>query len=325
MNIQEAYSTLDVKEGISDTELKSIYKSLAKKYHPDVYKEDTSRFSKINEAYQLITDYRKNPEKYNPPASPFGGGFSGFNININDILNGGFNRSQRQEADVQPINLNTKISFKESVLGVEKELTYKKKIKCDGCNGNGKEMISNGCKSCNGFGRVIQQQNNSTYTSGCNKCHGRNIQSKDCIKCKTKGCKEIEVNVKINIPPGNATTLRIQGAGNYAGSSFLGDAYSDVFLTVNVETDPDLTLIGTDVVYNLKLPLVDAITGCKKEIRTIYDTRTIIVPAKSKNREEVIIDGCGIKQARGNQRVILNVEYPDDIDGLVEFLKKESE
>jgi molecular chaperone DnaJ len=322
MNIQEAYSTLDVQDNISDIDLKSIYKKLAVKYHPDRFKDDPDKFKKINEAYQLITDYRKNPEKYNPPSrSPFGGG--GFNINLNDIFGGGFGRSQQTEINAPPINLSTKISFKESVLGVEKEIAYKKTIKCDGCDGKGKEPQSNGCKSCNGFGRVVQQQGNMHYSSSCNKCHGQNVKFKDCIKCKSKGALEVDVNAKINVPPCNSTILRIQGAGHYMGSAGpFGDAYSDVFLNVTVEPDVDLKLDGNNVVCNLQLSLIDALTGCSKQVRTIYDTRTVDIPAKSKNRDEVVLSGCGVKQANGSQRVILNIDY-GDVDKLIEFLKQE--
>ena len=105
------------------------------------------------------------------------------------------------------INLTTKISFKESVLGVEKELSYRKNIKCDGCDGKGKEAQSNGCSNCNGFGRIIQQQGNTMFTTGCNKCNGRNVKFKDCLKCKCKGVVDSNVNVKINIPPGHSATF----------------------------------------------------------------------------------------------------------------------
>jgi molecular chaperone DnaJ len=320
MNLQEAYNILEVQDNISDHELKSVYKKLAKQFHPDVYKSDKDKFKKINEAYQLITDYRKNPDKYNPHVrSPFQGGF---NIDLNDLFNG-FSRSQKNDINIQPINLNTKISFKESVLGVEKEVSYKKTIKCESCSGNGKEPQSNGCSLCNGFGRIIQQQGNMHYSTGCNKCHGQNVKLKDCLRCKSKGALEVDVNVKINIPPGNSTTLRIQGAGNYSGSAgIMGDLYSDVFFRVDVEPDPDLKLDGSDVVCNLQLPLIDALTGCSVNIRTIYDTRIIDIPAKSKNKDEIIINGCGIKQARGNQRVILDVDY-GDTEKLIEFLKQE--
>lgn len=321
MNIQEAYSTLEVKDSISDVDLKSTYKKLAKQFHPDVYKTDTDKFKKINEAYQFITDYRKNPEKYNPPSrSPFGGG--GFNINLNDIFNAGFGRSNQSDANISPIKMDTKISFKESVLGVEKEIAYKKTVKCDDCDGKGKEAITNGCKSCNGFGRVVQQQGNMHFTSGCNKCHGRDIKFKDCLKCKSKGVLEVDVNAKINIPPGNSTTLRVQGAGNFIGSGPFGDMYSDVLLNVSVEPDADLKLDGANVVYNLQIPLVDALTGCSVDVKTIYDTRSINIPSKSKNKDEVIINGCGVKHANGNQRVILNVDY-GDVDELIELLKQE--
>lgn len=321
MNIQEAYNTLEVQDSISDDDLKKEYKKLAMKYHPDKYKEDPNKFKIINEAYQLITDYRQNPNKYAQRTNPFSGR-GGFNINLNDILNG-FRSGHRNEITANPISLNTRISFKESILGVEKDISYKKNIKCDDCNGNGKEPIPNGCTNCNGFGRVVQQSGNMHFTSSCNKCHGRNVKFKNCDKCNAKGTKEVDVDVKINIPPGNPATLRIQGAGNFAGSGPFGDAYTDVYLNVNVDKDQDLILEGADVMLNLKLSLIDALTGCKKEVRTIYDTREINIPAKSKNKEEVIIQGCGVKQAGGNQRVILDIEYPNDVDGLVEYLKNE--
>lgn len=316
MNTQEAYNLLEISEDISDDDLKKHYKKLAIKYHPDKY-EDKDKFKLINEAYQLITDHRENPHKHQQQ-NPFQN-VGGFGINLNDILNG-FQRSQQNEINSPPIQLRTKISFKESVLGVEKEVSYKKNIKCDDCNGNGKETISNGCSGCNGFGRVVQTQGNMQFSTGCGKCHGRNVKFKNCDKCNAKGYKELEVNAKINVPPGNASTLRIRGAGSYVGSNGFGDAYSDVFLQVEIENDRDLRLEGADVIFNLKLPLIQALTGCSKEVKTIYGYKTIDIPRGSKHKEELKIDGYGIKQMNGIQKTILDVDY-GDIDRIIDLLK----
>jgi len=106
------------------------------------------------------------------------------------------------------------------------------------------------------------------------------------------------------------------------GSGPFGDSYSDVFLNVAVEPDVDLKLDGSNVVCNLHLPLIDALTGCSVNMRTIYDTRIVDIPAKSKNKDEIIIKGCGVKQSNGDQRVILNIDY-GDTNKLIEFLKQE--
>lgn len=329
MELKEAYKILEADPSISDDELKSVYKKLALKYHPDRCEEkDKDKFKIINSAYQRITDQKEHPEKYET-RSPFSGnhqGGGGFGFNIQDIIDQmrGQQGNQQQQIshDTRPINVYTKISFKESVVGVDREISYKKNIKCEKCDGNGKEAQSNGCKSCNGFGRIIQNQQGMSYSSTCNKCYGRNIIFKNCTPCNAKGIQSVDTTLNIHIPPGTPNVLRMRGAGNFAGTVMFGDAYADTYLNIEIEKDKDLRLEGADVLSNLNITLLEALTGCEKEVRTIFDTRKIIIPAKTKNKDVVKIDGCGIKNQNGKQIINLNIDYPENTEALIKFLNR---
>lgn len=331
MNIKEAFDVIGLPKTASEDELKAKYKSLAKQYHPDIYKEDPEKFKKINEAYQLIEDYRSNPSKYDPPnpfrRAPFDD-FGGFDINFNDIFGGHPNPfvntvEQPRTFQHQPLNVRVNLSFKESVIGCEKEIQFNKFIKCDKCNGRGKELLKNGCNSCDGFGKVTSSSKGMIFTRICGKCNGRN-NTVPCVKCNSIGINNIESNIKIHIPPGtiNNSTLRLKGAGHYVGPSAFGDVHMDVFVSVNVEEEQGLTLEGANVVAKIDVSLLDALTGCSREVKTIYDTRTVHIPAGSKNKDEIALSGCGVPTVGGVQRVILNVEYPSDINSLIKYLKK---
>jgi molecular chaperone DnaJ len=322
MDINAAYNLLGVSKDITDDDLKKEYKKLAGKFHPDIC-ADKDKFKHINEAYQLITDYRANPEKYNPlPFAGFGG--NGFGINLNDIING-FGRARETGVNIkaEPINLHTKISFKDHVVGIDRDLVFKKNVKCVSCNGNGKEAVGNGCPACDGFGRITRQQGHMVMQMGCNRCQGKNVRHKDCDKCSSKGFVEMEANVKVHIPPGVSGVLRMQGSGHFIGNNMFGDSYTDAYLHVDVIPDPDLTLVDVNVVSTVKISMLEALEGCEKTVRTIYGTRKINIPVQARNKDEIKLDGCGIKQMNGSQRVIIDTYYPENVEGLKGYLRGE--
>jgi molecular chaperone DnaJ len=325
MTPAEAFSILDLPKTATDSELKSKYKELAVKYHPDVYALDPNKFKVINEAYQTIQDYKQNPAKYEPRQSFPGNGFQYGHINLDDIFSqfGNMRNASQTRISDPPPKLNIQISFKESILGQDKEVKYKRLIKCETCNGAGLEHISNGCKSCNGFGRMISRSGGFVSEKTCNKCYGRNIKKNQCIKCEGKGTLETEISGFIQVPAGvsNDANLRLQGAGHYQGNSMFGDAYGDVYVNVAVEKDDELELAGQDVISHIKLPLVDAISGCSRKVKTIHDVKNLDIPPLSKNKDELRIENHGVKNTNGVQRVILDVIYPTDTKELVEFLK----
>ncbi len=322
MNIEEAYKLLEVDKSISDDDLKVHYKKLAVKYHPDVNKTEPDKFKSINEAFQLVQDYRTNPDKYERQSfsrSPFDN-FGG--ISINDLFNNHFGNQQQKSFQYQPLTIYNKISFKESVLGINKDIKFKKYIKCESCNGRGSEPLKNNCNACDGFGRIISNNNGMIFTRSCNRCHGKDVKTKSCNKCSSVGVSEAEINLTIHIPPGTLdnSTLRLRGAGHYVGSNMFGDAYTDVYVYINVIPEDGLTLEGSNVVSRLNISLLEALTGCQKDIKTIYDNRMIDIQPNSKNKDEIKIPGCGV--ANGNQRVILEIIYPDNTESLIKFLKR---
>ena len=172
MKIQEAYQVLKVSETITDADLKKIYRDIAKAKHPDKG-GDANEFKVVNEAYQLITDYRVNPQKYQQPANPF--------VDIQDFFQNISVQGARRRSD-REVLIDLTISFEESILGVSREIEYEHRVKCGDCNGVGGKKLKNSCLSCDGFGRIISQNAGFLTHQTCQKCYGRGhrVRSSKC-------------------------------------------------------------------------------------------------------------------------------------------------
>lgn len=307
MNVKEAYATLDLAQGASPEEAKKKYRELTKKYHPDVNKEPGAedKFKKINEAYQIVQSGKStDPED----RMPYGGG--------------GFHR--QQVVQLENVELNLTISFKESVLGCKKEVKYARQSKCQSCGGAGEIKLNNGCKKCGGKGQVIIKQGQMVMVSTCNECYGR-ASTEICTACSGNGTVHTDVSVHVSVPAGiqNGNTLRLQGMGNYAGS-FMGfaDQHTDAFCHIAVTPEAGLNIEGHSVVSHITIPLLDALRGCKRKVKTIHGDKEIQIKPQSRNRDEVIIPHHGVSGA-GDQRVILDVQYPKNTDKLIGVLLDE--
>jgi molecular chaperone DnaJ len=306
MNKKEAYEILELTPGATPEDIKKKYRQLTKKFHPDVNKEPgaTERFQKINLAHEILTGKveAEKPVNFNPFSNPFN---NPFNMDFGAIR------------VPQHIELSTRISFKESVLGCKKELKYSRFIKCKECNGVGEKTQNNGCDKCGGRGQVINKKGNIIISMACDKCRGR-MTNIPCDICQTEGGVNAEVSINVVIPGGvvNGNVLRLAGMGNYIGINMFGDQCTDCHLKINVEKDLDLTLIDQDVVSYLNISLFEAVLGCKKQIKTIDGEKEIEINKLSKNKDEIIVPKMGVN-GMGNQRVILDVEYPNNIEELI--------
>ena len=311
MRLQEARQILDLSKDATPEEAKKKYRSLAAKMHPDVNKEPDAeeKFKKINEAYECIKS-GKDSDQIGRQSHQ---GYSPFNP---------FGQQVQQIREVNNIDIHLAISFKESILGCKKEVKYSRHTKCSNCEGQGEIKLHNGCVKCGGKGQITQQHRGVVMVSTCTSCYGRS-QTESCANCQGEGSLETETNIQINVPAGihNGNALRLQGMGNYAGS-FMGsfDQSTDVYCHLKVEEDEDLQLEETDVVSHLSLHLLDALTGCTMNIKTIFGHQDIQIPAGARNKEEVIIPKMGVA-GTGNQRVILNISYPSDVSKLIEAMK----
>lgn len=311
MNLKEAYSILEISPEATPEEAKKQYRKLTKRYHPDVNKEPDAeaKFKKINEAYQVVST-GKSTDREEMHWQPQQSGFNPF---------AGFGGQMHNEDNVQ---LEVTISFKESVLGCTKDLKISRKHKCDSCDGKGTTPIPNGCTRCGGKGEISGRKGNLVFTTTCTACGGR-VSRRQCKKCSGKGRDLTESTMTISIPAGvpDNSRLRLAGMGHFMGNIMFVDQYTDAHLHVHVTAEDGLSLMGKDVAYTLELSLLEALQGCDKEVNTIKGHQTVQVPPRSRNAEEIIMPGLGVA-GRGNQRVILDVKYPEDTHHLIDVLNK---
>lgn len=312
MNFDEACAILEISSTATPEEAKKKYRQLTKKHHPDVNKSEGSedKFKKINEAYRIFGAGKDQPLD-NDAGFNWGNAYNPFS-KINHNLK-----------PAEHIALNHEISFKDSILGCKIDLKFKRNIKCKDCNGNGSVTLNNGCDKCNGLGQVTKRQGNMIFVSTCDKCYGKH-NKENCKTCIGSGLLDADTDISVSVPGGIQTgnILRLNGMGNFAGNFGPMDQYTDAHLQLKITPDSDLTFDGTNVIFNLKLSLLDAIKGCKKNVKTLLGDKEIEIKPSSKNKEEIIIPNVGVNSI-GNQNVILNVLYPNNLDKLIEVLSEE--
>lgn len=307
MNLSEARSILELSEDASLDDTKKKYRELTKKYHPDVNKDPGAedRFKKINEAYSYIQSGKgsESEEFINP-------------FNINPFGN-------RRNIVLQPIHKEVIISFQESVTGCKREVSYSRKVRCSHCHGQGVIILNNGCDKCHGSGQINGKQGHMMFTRTCDKCGGK-VPTKVCDKCNSSGALDAETSIQVTIPGGVITgnVLRLSGMGHFMCDIFGMEQNSDAFVLIKVTPDSEMSLDGKDVVSYLNISLLNALQGCSRKVRTVFGDKDIIIPTKSKNKQEIIIPTSGVSP-NGNHRVILNVEYPENINNLIDVLSKE--
>lgn len=340
---KDYYATLGVNKSASDDEIKSAYRQLAKKYHPDLNKtpEAAEKFKEINEAYSVLSDKQKraNYDQFGSADGPqgFGGGqgFSGFDSSegfggFEDIFNifsnfGGRARSQQVREEGEDININLVISFAEAAFGCEKEVTVTRKERCDSCHGTGAKTDSDyvTCSECNGTGRVTYTQQTlfgMTRTVGtCRNCGGKGkIVKNKCPDCRGTGLKTVTAKIKVKIPAGidNEQTLRIEGQGNQTASP--NGIPGDLRISITVQPHSLLVRKGFDLYVDVYAPITTLMLGGKVEIPTLKGKQTIDVAPLTQSNTKYTLKGKGIKYLKGfgtgDLIVTLKGEMPKDID-----------
>ena len=245
---RDYYEVLGLQKGASADEIKKSYRSLARKYHPDLHPDDkdcAEKFKEVNEAYEVLSDPSKK-ERYdqfghagvdpNYGGGGFGGGAGGFNPfgDMGDIFDnlfggsfGGFGGSRTSRANAprrgQDIDIAVTISFMEACFGVKHEVKVNRLEKCTDCGGSGAATGSSPqtCPECNGVGQVKVGQRTPfgviSSQKTCPKCSGKGkIVTNPCTKCNGNGRVRTSKNLSIDIPAGidNGQMLRVGGQGD---------------------------------------------------------------------------------------------------------------
>lgn len=340
---KDYYSILGVDKNASDDEIKSAYRRLAKKYHPDLNKteEAAEKFKEINEAYEVLGDSKKraNYDQFgSADGNPFGGagssggfgdffgGGGGFSDIFSDIFSafGGGRSGTRTMTKGEDIDINMNLTFEEACFGVEKNVTLGKIEKCEKCNGtgakNGREFTT--CTSCQGTGRVRFQQNTMFGTtireSVCPKCDGTGkIVKEKCESCNGKGYQRIQKTVKVKVPAGidNGQTLRMRGEGNAPTREGIN---GDLNIHISVAQHSILVRKGNDLYMDLYLPFTTTLLGGKIDVPTLNGNYTLTIPELTPSGTVMRLKNKGVKilnkDKYGDLLVTLKAECPKSLD-----------
>lgn len=348
---KDYYSTLGVNKNASDDEIKSAYRQMAKKYHPDLNKtpEAAEKFKEINEAYSVLSDKQKraNYDQFGSADGPqgFGGGqgFSGFEggfggfediFNIFSNFGGRGGRPTREEGE--DININLVISFIDAAFGCEKEISVTRKERCKDCGGTGAKSSSDyvTCSECNGTGHVTYTQQTlfgMTRTTGvCRTCNGKGkVVKEKCHNCKGSGLNTVTAKLKVKIPAGidDDQVIRLNGEGNQTASP--DGAAGDLRISISVQQHSLLVRKGFDLYVDVYAPITTLFLGGKVPVPTLKGTQNIDVAPLTQSNTKYTLKGKGIKYLKGfgsgDLIVTLKGEMPNDVDKNTIKLIKELE
>lgn len=340
MNKKDYYDILGVSKNANDDEIKSAYKKLAKKYHPDVSKESNAeeKFKEVQEAYSVLGDKSKRGQydQFGHQAFSNMSGAGGFNgaagfdfsdINFGDIFDDffgssfGFNKKTVRGRRGSDISLLMNITFEEAVYGCEKEIELEHYVECESCDGKG-GYGEESCKYCHGSGTISQEQRTilGTYVTKttCPYCGGLGQSYKEtCSKCKGKGINKIKDIKKIKIPAGINTgnQLKVSGYG-MPGSN--GAPSGDAYIEFTVSSHPLFKREEYDIYLDLPITIVDAVLGCRKDVPTLYGMVTLTIPAGTNSGDKQRLKGKGVEDPNtgreGDMYVIINVITPTRLD-----------
>ena len=336
MSKKDYYEVLGVDKNASQDEIKSAFRKLAKKYHPDINHDADApeKFKEAEEAYSVLSDEdkRRQYDQYGHAAfDNMNGGagydFSGFDFSdiFSDIFGGGFssgfgnfgggraNRASRGRDTLTKINL----TFEEAAFGCKKELDIETMVDCDECDGKG-GFGEKTCSRCHGSGVVTAEQRTilgafMTRTT-CPDCNGKGkTYDKTCSHCrgtgKVKKTKTIEVKIPAGVDDGNQ--LRIPGKGE-AGAN--GGPNGDLYLEFSVKKHPLFDRDGKDIYLTIPLTIPEAVLGCKKDIPTLYGKVTLTIPAGTSPNDKMRLKNKGLEDpnsyGKGDMYVLLDVKVP---------------
>lgn len=343
---KDYYEVLGVSKNASDDEIKSAFRKLAKKYHPDVSKEPNAaeKFKEAQEAYAVLSDKEKRSKydqfghaAFDQNAGFGGGGFSGFaDVDISDILHdifgggfgfssdsffgGGRGRTSRKTKGPD-ISVIFEMDFEEAAKGCETKVELNIDDTCPDCDGHGGHGVQT-CSECNGSGYVQRQQRSILGAfmsqSICSKCGGSGETYKTrCNTCKGTGKKKTNKTIKVKVPAGVDTGdhLRVAGKGP-AGEN--GGENGDVYIEIRVKEHDIFKRDANDLYVTLPLTITEAALGCKKEVPTLDGNVILTISPGSNSGERHRIKQKGLKNPStgklGDLYVILKVITPQKLD-----------
>jgi len=337
------YDILGIQKTASEAEIKSAFRKLAQKYHPDKKDGDEAKFKEISEAYAVLSDKNKRAQydmygQYAGNAGPGGQGFGGFDFsgfqhgggfNFNqggvefdlgdifgEFFGGGGGRSRTPRG--RDISIDIQLPFKEAIFGTERRVLINKLATCDTCSGSGakpgSKMVT--CATCNGKGEIRESRNTFfgtvTTARSCPKCNGRGeMPEAPCPTCRGAGVLKKQEELHIVVPAGidDGEMIRMPGKGE----AVLGGPAGDLYVKVHVLADKQFVREGNNLVMPLPIKATDALLGPPHQLKTLDEKKSIAIPAGVTHGEILRVRGKGVPHGRGSRGDLLvrvQIELP---------------
>ena len=327
---KDYYETLGVSKTATDDEIKSAYRKLAMKYHPDRYanksedekKKAEEQFKEINQAYSVLSDKEKrnNYDQFGSEegfqggfgGAGFGGGFDFDDIfsNIFSNFGGGASRGQSRNSmavDGDDIILTLNLTFKEAAFGVEKEIKIKRYETCSVCNGTGAKDASSikTCDVCHGTGQETVVQNTPfgriQTARTCHACGGTGkIITDKCTNCGGKGVEVKVRTLKVKVPAGidNGRQMTYYNEGHCGRN---GGQNGNVIIVIKVEESKLFTRQGYDLYIDIPISIAQATLGTTIYVPTLTNPVKYNIPEGTDSGTIFRIKGQGVKYLKSEQ------------------------
>lgn len=338
---RDYYEVLGVSKTASDSEIKSAYRKLAKKYHPDMNpgdKEAEAKFKEASEAYAILSDADKRRQYDQFGHAAFdggaGGGAGGFDFNgfdmgdifgdiFGDFFGGGGRSRSANNGPMkgQNVRVSVHLTFEEACFGIEKEIELNIKEDCAKCHGTGAKPGTQPetCSKCGGKGQVVFTQQSLfgvvRNVQACPDCHGTGKIIKDrCPDCGGSGYISRRKKISVSIPAGidNGQSIRIRDKGE---PGINGGPRGDLLVQVIVGRHPIFQRQDYDIYSAAPITFAQAALGAEVRIKTIDGDVMYTVKPGTQTDTRVRLRGKGVpttrnKQVRGDHYVTLVVQVP---------------
>jgi molecular chaperone DnaJ len=359
---QDYYELLGVPRKASTKDIRTAFRKLARKYHPDLNPGDKSaeeKFKQLQEAYDVLSDPKKRQiydergfYSDNFQAGPtgeagggdggvnfdfggfdFGGGEAGAGASFRDLFGQFFRggRGARMEPEVEPggdLEYQIEIDFWDAVRGAVKKMTITRLDVCQTCQGTGAVGSPQTCPQCNGSGSIQQAAGKMRFNVPCPRCGGTGKLRTACPTCGGEGRVRRSETIEVRIPQGvaNGAQLRVPGKGN-AGT--MGAPPGDLYLRVQVRPHPFFERRGNDLYTRVPVKVSEATLGAKIEVPTIDGRSLVRIPPGTNSGTTLRLREKGVPNARnatrGDQYVEIEIVVPKPTDERVRKLMKELE
>ncbi len=352
MSKRDYYEILGLSKGASADEIKSAYRKLAIKYHPDKNpdnKEAEDMFKEASEAYEVLSNedkrarydnfghqgmrggqdfhqYSNINDIFSAFGDIFGGGGGGGGSIFDEFFGGGRRRGSRSRQQGEPgsrIRIRIPLTLEEIAKETEKTIKYKRMITCDTCNGSGAKVGSGTqtCSTCNGQGE-IRQVSRSMFgqfinVSACPTCNGAGQVIKEkCDVCDGEGRVKADDTVTVTIPAGveEGNYIPISNKGN-AGRR--GGPTADLEVVIEEKEHEHFIRQDNDVMLPLTISFPEAALGAEIDVPTLEGSHKLVIKPGTQPGTKLLMKDKGIPNlngyGRGNQVVLVNVYIPEKL------------